>query len=48
MTSELRRWVMQFGAEAEVLSPQSLRYAIGRELRAASKAYASAASERVR
>ena len=43
VTSELRRWVMQFGEEAEVLAPRSFRDAIARELRAASKAYAAAA-----
>jgi predicted DNA-binding transcriptional regulator YafY len=38
-TSELRRWVLQFAAEAEVLSPPSLRTAIGEALRAAAAAY---------
>jgi predicted DNA-binding transcriptional regulator YafY len=38
-TSELRRWVLQFAAEAEVLSPPSLRAAIGEALRAAAAAY---------
>lgn len=36
---ELKRWVMQFGAEAEVLKPASLRREVARELREASKAY---------
>jgi predicted DNA-binding transcriptional regulator YafY len=38
-TSELHRWVLQFGAEAEVLSPPSLRAAIAETLRMASAAY---------
>jgi predicted DNA-binding transcriptional regulator YafY len=38
-TSELRRWVLQFGAEAEVLAPASLRRAIADELRVAAAAY---------
>ena len=38
-TSELRRWVLQFGAEAEVLAPASLRRAVADELRAASAPY---------
>ncbi len=38
-TSELRRWILQFGAEAEVLAPASLRRAIADELRAAAVAY---------
>ena len=38
-TSELRRWILQFGAEAEVLGPASLRRAIADELRAAAAAY---------
>jgi predicted DNA-binding transcriptional regulator YafY len=38
-TSELRRWVLQFGAEAEVLSPPSLRTAIAETLRTAAAGY---------
>jgi predicted DNA-binding transcriptional regulator YafY len=38
-TSELRRWVLQFGAEAEVLQPASLRKAVGDDLRRAAAAY---------
>jgi predicted DNA-binding transcriptional regulator YafY len=38
-TSELRRWVLQFGAEAEVLSPASLRKAVADELRLAAAPY---------
>jgi predicted DNA-binding transcriptional regulator YafY len=38
-TSELRRWVLQFGTEAEVLSPPSLRAAIAETHRAAAAAY---------
>jgi len=38
-TSELRRWVLQFGAEAEVLRPASLRRAVAEELRAAAAPY---------
>ena len=41
-TSELERWVMQFGSEAEVLAPRSFRNALARELRAAGRAYAPA------
>lgn len=38
-TSEIRRWILQFGAEAEVLRPASLRRAVAEELAAAGKAY---------
>lgn len=38
-TGELRRWVLQFGAEAEALSPPSLRAAIAETLRTAAAAY---------
>jgi len=38
-TSEIRRWVLQFGSEAEVLRPASLRRAVAQELAAAAKAY---------
>jgi hypothetical protein len=38
-TSELHRWVLQFGAEAEVLSPPSLRQTIAETLRTAGAAY---------
>jgi predicted DNA-binding transcriptional regulator YafY len=38
-TSELRRWVLQFGGEAEVLAPPSLRAAIADTLRSAAAAY---------
>jgi predicted DNA-binding transcriptional regulator YafY len=38
-TSELRRWVLQFGAEAQVLAPASLRRAVADELRAAAAPY---------
>jgi predicted DNA-binding transcriptional regulator YafY len=38
-TSELRRWVLQFGSEAEVLAPASLRAAMVKELAAARAAY---------
>jgi predicted DNA-binding transcriptional regulator YafY len=38
-TSELRRWILQFGAEAEILAPTSLRRAIADELRAAAAPY---------
>jgi predicted DNA-binding transcriptional regulator YafY len=37
-TSELRRWVLQFGSEAEVLAPASLRRAVADELKAAAAA----------
>jgi len=37
--SELRRWILQFGAEAEVLAPASLRGAIADGLRAAAAPY---------
>ncbi len=36
---EVRRWVMQFGAEAEVLKPAKLRKEVARELERASHAY---------
>lgn len=36
---EIKRWVMQFGAEAEVLAPSGLREEVGRELAAAAAAY---------
>jgi predicted DNA-binding transcriptional regulator YafY len=38
-TSEIRRWVLQFGSEAEVLKPASLRRAVASELAAAQHAY---------
>jgi len=41
VSSELRRWVMQYGAEAEVLEPRSLRRAVAQELREAVGAYGS-------
>jgi predicted DNA-binding transcriptional regulator YafY len=37
---EVKRWVMQFGAEAEVLAPKSLRSAVAEDLRAAARCYA--------
>jgi predicted DNA-binding transcriptional regulator YafY len=40
-TSELRRWVLQFAAEAEVVSPVSLRKAVADDLRRAAAAYDS-------
>jgi predicted DNA-binding transcriptional regulator YafY len=36
---EVKRWIMQFGAEAEVLSPKSLRREIAEEQRAAARQY---------
>lgn len=39
VTSELRRWVMQFGSEAEVLAPRGYRDAVARELKMAAGAY---------
>lgn len=38
-TSEIKRWVLQFGSEAEVLRPASLRRAIAEDLAAAGKRY---------
>jgi len=38
-TSEIKRWVMQFGNEAEVLAPASLRRAVKEDLQAAVKLY---------
>ncbi len=38
---EVRRWVMQFGAEAEVLQPASLRREVAAELCASLKSYAA-------
>jgi predicted DNA-binding transcriptional regulator YafY len=38
-TSELRRWVLQFGSQAEVLAPSSLRRAVADELGAAASRY---------
>jgi predicted DNA-binding transcriptional regulator YafY len=38
-TSEIRRWVLQFGAEAEVLKPATLRRTVAEELAAAGKRY---------
>jgi predicted DNA-binding transcriptional regulator YafY len=45
-TSEIRRWVLQFGSEAEVLTPPSLRDAVAKELAAALGAYGSGRSHR--
>lgn len=36
---EVRRWVMQFGSEAEVLAPAALRRQVAEDLEAASAAY---------
>ncbi|MCU0692196.1 MAG: WYL domain-containing protein, partial [Polyangiaceae bacterium] len=36
---EVKRWIMQFGAEAEVLSPASLRREVAAEMRAAARQY---------
>lgn len=41
-TSEIKRWVLQFGAEATVLRPGSLRAEVERELRAALSSYRKA------
>jgi predicted DNA-binding transcriptional regulator YafY len=38
-TSELRRWILQFGSQAEVLAPASLRRAVAEEVKAAAAAY---------
>ena len=38
---EVRRWVMQFGSEAEVLQPASLRREVAAELRASLRFYAT-------
>jgi predicted DNA-binding transcriptional regulator YafY len=38
-TSEIKRWVLQFGSEAEVLKPASLRRAVAEELSTAAKTY---------
>jgi predicted DNA-binding transcriptional regulator YafY len=38
-TSEIKRWVLQFGTEATVLNPASLRKQIEKELRSALAAY---------
>ena len=38
-TVELQTWIQGFGADAEVLSPASLRERIGRSLRAAALKY---------
>jgi len=38
-TSEVRRWVLQFGSEAEVLAPASFRRAVAQELAQAAGAY---------
>ncbi len=49
---EVRRWVMQFGAEAEVLAPRALRDAVAQSLEAAAEIYrgrrAAAGARRVR
>jgi len=37
--SEIKRWVLQFGSEAEVLRPASLRRAVADDLAAAGKRY---------
>jgi predicted DNA-binding transcriptional regulator YafY len=45
-TSEIRRWVLQFGSEAEVLAPQSLRDVVASELATALGAYGPVRSRR--
>jgi predicted DNA-binding transcriptional regulator YafY len=47
-TSEIRRWVLQFGREAEVLAPESLRQAVAAELGAALAAYGPRSARRKR
>jgi predicted DNA-binding transcriptional regulator YafY len=42
---EVRRWVMQFGSEAEVLAPVTLRREVAAELAAAAEAYRHTATE---
>jgi predicted DNA-binding transcriptional regulator YafY len=37
---EVKRWVMQYGAHAEVLQPEHLRRAVATEMRQAAKNYA--------
>lgn len=45
---EMKRWVMQFGAEAEVLAPMGLWLEVGRELGAAAAAYRASGRADVR
>src|SRR5712691_5034 len=45
-TSELRRWILQFGSQAEVLAPSSLRRAVAEELKAAATAYRLSSARR--
>jgi predicted DNA-binding transcriptional regulator YafY len=45
---EVKRWVMQFGDEAEVLAPRSLRDEVRRQLARALKRYRATASPRSR
>lgn len=45
-TSEVRRWVLQFGSEAEVLAPASFRRAVAQELAQAGTAYRRGGSGR--
>jgi proteasome accessory factor B len=40
VTGELLRWVLQYGPDAEVIRPKSLRDQVARKLQAASEAYA--------
>ena len=39
VSGELQRWVLQFGSEAEVLSPPALRRAVAAELQRAAAPY---------
>jgi predicted DNA-binding transcriptional regulator YafY len=43
---EVKRWVMQFGAEAEVIAPRALRDDVAREMRKAANAYGLGARSR--
>jgi predicted DNA-binding transcriptional regulator YafY len=45
-TSEIVRWVLQFGSEAEVLEPPSLRAAVAEQLRASLTAYRTPSGRR--
>jgi predicted DNA-binding transcriptional regulator YafY len=45
-TSELRRWILQFGSQVEVLAPASLRRAVVGELKTAVTAYRNNPAQR--
>jgi predicted DNA-binding transcriptional regulator YafY len=47
-TEEIKRWILTWGAQAEVLSPKSLREELRREAEALARNYRQRSSEKIR